>query len=85
MTQQAHAKVPTPQGKQGKQGKWQNKIPVRENTGNLEMLPKHTENTQNLVCSSCHFPDPKGKRYLGIAAEISIFFRRIWIRQFFCI
>ena len=25
---------------QGKQGKWPNKFPVRENTGNLEILPK---------------------------------------------
>ena len=33
-------RVPTPQGKQGK---WQKKIPVRENTGNLEILPKHRE------------------------------------------
>ena len=28
---------------QGKQGKWQKKFPVRENTGNLEILPKHRE------------------------------------------
>ena len=33
-------RVPTAQGKQGK---WQNKIPVRENTGNLEILSKHRE------------------------------------------
>ena len=32
--------VPTAQGKQGK---WPKKIPVRENTGNLEMLSKHRE------------------------------------------
>ena len=43
-------RVPMPQGK------WQNKIPVRENTGNLENLPKHRD-TGNLVCSSCKFPD----------------------------
>ena len=47
-------RVPTAQGKQGK---WSKKFPVRENTGNLEMLPKHRENTGNLVCSSCQFPD----------------------------
>ena len=33
-------RVPTAQGKQGK---WPKKIPVRENTGNLEILPKHRE------------------------------------------
>ena len=38
----------------GKTGnfKWPKKIPVRENTGNFEILPKHRENTGNLVCSS---------------------------------
>ena len=34
------SRVPTAQGKQGK---WQNKFPGRENTGNLEILPKHRE------------------------------------------
>ena len=42
------------------QGKWPKKIPVRENTGNLEILPKHREDTGNLVCSSCILPDSKG-------------------------
>ena len=37
-------RVPTAQGKQGK---WQTKFPVRENAGNLEILPKHRENTVN--------------------------------------
>ena len=36
--------VPTAQGKQGK---WPNKFPVREKTGNLEMLSKHREFCQN--------------------------------------
>ena len=36
----ANSRVPTAQGKQGK---WQTKFPVRENTGNLEMLSKHRE------------------------------------------
>ena len=36
-----NGRVPTPQGKQGKQGKWQKEFPVRENPGNLEILPKH--------------------------------------------
>ena len=35
-----YVRVPTAQGKQGK---WPKKIPIRENTGNLEMLPKHRE------------------------------------------
>ena len=49
------------------------KIPVRENTGNLEILPKHRENTGNLVCSGCKFPDSKGKDVLIFATKISIF------------
>ena len=56
-------RVPTAQGKQGK---WQKKIPVRENTGIIEILPKHRENTGNLVCLSCKFLDSKGKRYFDI-------------------
>ena len=47
----------------GKTGKMAENIPpVRENTGNLEILPKHREKTGDLVCSSCNFPDSKGKR-----------------------
>ena len=45
-------RVPTAQGKQGK---WPKKIPVRENTGNLKVLPKHRENTGNLVFPSSFF------------------------------
>ena len=59
-------RVPTAQGKQGK---WQKVFPVRENTGNLEILPKHRENTGNLVCSSCKLPDFKGKRYFEICRK----------------
>ena len=55
-------RVPKPQGKQRK---WQKEFPVRENTGNLEILPKHRE----LICSSCTFPDPKSKKYFGICHE----------------
>ena len=36
------------------------KIPVRENTE----IWKFYKNTGNLVCSSCKFPDSKGKIYL---------------------
>ena len=52
-------------------GKTEKKIPVTENTGNLEILPKHRENTGNLVCSSCKFTDSKGKRYSDICRENS--------------
>ena len=58
-------RVPTAQGKQGK---WQ-KNPVREKTGNLEMLPKDRKNTKNLVCSSCKFPDSQGKGYFKICRK----------------
>ena len=50
------------------------KIPVRENTGNLEILPKHRENTGNFVWSSCIFPDSKGKGYCDICRENFHFF-----------
>ena len=66
--------VPTAQGKLGK---WQKKFPVRENTGNLEMLLKHRENTGNLVCSSCKFSDSKGERYFEICCEILQFFLKL--------
>ena len=44
---------------------WDNgkKIPVRENAGNLEILPKHTE------FDLLKFPDSKGKMYLNICRE----------------
>ena len=47
----------------------QKKIPVGENTGNLTIFPKHRENTGNLGCSSCKFPDSKGSRYFDICNE----------------
>ena len=56
-------RVPTAQGKQGK---WQKKIPVRENTGNLVILSKHREfclNTGNFVISRCTCSDSKSKGY----------------------
>ena len=46
---------------------------VRENTGNLEIL----ENTGNFVCSSCKFPDSKGKGYCDICCKISIFYPEV--------
>ena len=69
-------RVPTAQGKQGK---WPKKIPVRENAGNLEILPKHRENTGNFVCSNCKFPHSKGKGYCDICRENYHFFPRSWI------
>ena len=47
----------------------QKNFPVRENTGNMNILPKHMENAWNLVCSGCKFPDFKGKRYFEICSE----------------
>ena len=46
----------------------------RENTGNLEILSKHREDTGNLVCSGCKFPDSKGKRCFDICRENFHFF-----------
>ena len=70
-------RVPTAQGKQGK---WPKKIPVRENTGNLEILSKHRENrefcqsTGNFVSSSCKCSDSKSKGYCDICHQNIIFF-----------
>ena len=47
------------------QGKWPKKFPVRENTGNLGILP----NTGNFVCSICKFPDAKDKGYCHICRK----------------
>ena len=58
-------RVPTAQGKQGK---WQKKIPVRENTGNLEILLAQVVNSLIL----------KVKDIAIFAANISIF-SRSWI------
>ena len=44
------------------------KIPVRENTGNLEIC----QNTGNLVCSSCNFPDSKGKRWICLPNQFRV-------------
>ena len=52
-------------------------IPVRENTENLEILPKYRENTGNLVLSSCKFPDSKGKRYFNICRKYFHFFKNL--------
>ena len=37
------------------------------------ILPKRRENTGNLVCSSCKFPDSKGKTISIFAAKIPKF------------
>ena len=71
-------RVPTAQGKQGK---WPTRFPVRENTGNLEILPKHREfwfaQVVILVCSSCKFPDSEGKRYFSICSKNFQFFLNV--------
>ena len=59
------ARVPTPQGKLGK---WQQQKSLSGKT--LEIW-KYCQNTGNLVCWSCKFPDPP-----------LVFFWRIWITQF---
>ena len=44
--------------------------------------PRHRENTGktgNFVCSSCKFPDSKGKGYCDICHENFHFFSRSWI------
>ena len=45
----------------GKTGKMDKKNPVKEKTGNLEILSKHRENTGNFVSSSCKCSDSKSK------------------------
>ena len=67
------------------------KNPCQGNTGNLEILPKHREfgnfaktqgiwkfcqNTGNLVCSSCKFPDSREKDISIFAAKIQ---KKSWI------
>ena len=70
-------RVPTSQGKHGKRPE---KFDVMKNTENiLEILPKHRGKSGNLVCSSCKFPDSKGKRYFDICREHFHFFPRSWI------
>ena len=50
------------------------KIPVRESTGNLEILPKHRENTGNMVAQVANSLILKVKNISVLAPEISIFF-----------
>ena len=60
-------RIPTAQGKQGK---WGEKIPVRENTGNLEILPKTQGTWFAQVVNSLIL---KIKNISVFAAKISIF------------
>ena len=64
-------RVSTAQGKQGKRPKI---FPVRENTGNLEILPKHREILYAQVVNSLM---PKVKETAILAAKISIFFTEV--------
>ena len=52
----------------GKTGKMS---PKKSLTGKTQGILKFGQNTENLVCSSCKFPDPKGKRYFDICRENS--------------
>ena len=47
------------------QGKWQKK----SLSGKTQGIWKFCQNTGNLVCSSCKFPDSKGKRYFDFCHE----------------
>ena len=51
---------------QGKQGKWHKKNSL---SGKTQGIWKFCQNTRNLVCSSCKFPDSKGKRYFEICCK----------------
>ena len=46
-TESICCRVPTPQGNRRNQGKWQQRFPVRENTGNLKFC-QNTEKTQGI-------------------------------------
>ena len=74
-------RVPTAQGKQGK---WPKKIPVRENTGNLEMLSKHREFCLNtgkiqgiLLAQVVNVLSLKVKDIAKVAAKKSFFFEKL--------
>ena len=66
-------RVPTAQGKQGK---WPKKASL---SGKTQGIWKFCQNTGNFVCSSCKFPDAKGKGYCNICREKFPFFSRSWI------
>ena len=68
------------------QGKWPKKIPVRENTGNLEMLSKHREFCLNtgktqgiLLAQVINVLILKVKDIAKVAAKKNPFFSRSWI------
>ena len=48
-------------------------------SGKTHGIWKFCQNTGNLVCSSCEFPDSKGKRYFDICRENFQVFLRSWI------
>ena len=59
----------------GKTGKM---TPTKSLSGKTQEILKLCQNTGNLVCSSCKFPDSKGKRYFNICRKIP-FFGGSWI------
>ena len=54
-----------------------NKIPVRENTGNLEILPKHKENTGIWFAQVVNSLVLKVRDIAIFAAKISILFQKL--------
>ena len=66
-------RVPTAQGKQRK---WPKKNPC------VWKFCQNTGKSRNFVCSSCKFPDAKGKGYCNICRENFNFPPRSWISQF---
>ena len=48
-------------------------------SGKTQGIGKFCQNTGNFVCSSCKFPDSKGKGYCDICRENFHFFPRSWI------
>ena len=68
----ASGRVPTAQGKRGK---W----PQYSLPGKTQGFWKFYQNTGNLVCSSCKFPDSKVTRYFNICHKKIPLFLKSWI------
>ena len=53
--------------------------PKKSLSGKIQEICKFCQNTGNSVCSSCKFPDSKGKGYCDICHEFSIFFKETFL------